>query len=58
LVALRALGATVCKLHLDVHYRDQCNLEFNSKELARIAALELLFTITCWDDSGNQRHDT
>jgi hypothetical protein len=52
LAALREVGATLCKLHLDVRYWDQCNLEFDPYELARIAALGVLFTITCWDRSG------
>ena len=52
--ALRESGATLCKLHLDVLYWDQCNLEFNPHELARIAALRVLLTITCWDRSGSE----
>jgi hypothetical protein len=54
LAALRESGATLCKLHLDVRYWDQCNLEFDPHELARIAALGVLFTITCWDRSGSE----
>jgi hypothetical protein len=46
--------ATLCKLHLDVLYWDQCNLEFDPQQLARIAILGLLFTITCWDRTGTE----
>lgn len=52
LTVFQQLGATVCKLHLDIRYWDQCNLEFSSGELARIAALGVPFTISCWDYSG------
>ncbi len=44
----REVGATNCKFHLDVLYRDQCNLCFASEELASIAALGINFTITCY----------
>ena len=57
LAALQALGASLCKLHVDVRYWDQCNLEFNPRELARIAALGVLFTITCWDRTGGEEPD-
>jgi hypothetical protein len=58
LVTLRELGATLCKLHLDVRYWDQCNLTFRPQELARIAALGVPFTITCWDRSGSPEPST
>jgi hypothetical protein len=54
LAVLRESGATLCQLHLDVRYWDQCNLEFDPEELTRIAALGVLFTITCWDRSGSE----
>jgi hypothetical protein len=54
LAVLQKLGATLCKLHIDVRYWDQCNLEFAPHELVRIAALGVLFTITCWDRSGSE----
>ena len=50
----RRLGASLCKLHLDVRYWDQCNLEFSPEQVGRIAALGVLFTISCWDYSGQE----
>ena len=47
----------MCNFHLDVRYRDQCNLEFDPHELTRIAALGAPFTITCWDRSGSDEPD-
>ncbi len=55
--ALQALGASLCKLHLDVRYLEQCNLEFDSGELARIVALGVLFTIACWENSATKDSD-
>ena len=48
LSAFRAQGATICKFNLSVLWMDQCNLCFESEDLARIAALGIQFTISCY----------
>lgn len=54
LPVLRRLGASECGLHLDVRFRDQCNLEFVPEELALVATLGLPLTISCWDSSEEE----
>lgn len=54
LETLRKSGATSCHVHVDVRYWDQCNLEFEPEVLARLAALGLPFTISCYDYSGRK----
>ena len=51
LPTLRQSGATRCMFHLDVRYWDQCNMEFSHEELARISALGIPLTITCWEQT-------
>ena len=46
---LRRLGAELVRLHVEVRYQGQCNLEFSPGEVAGIAALRVAFTISCWD---------
>jgi hypothetical protein len=49
--ALRGLGAELWRLHVDVRYQAQCNLEFSPEEVAAVAALRVPFTVTCWEDA-------
>jgi hypothetical protein len=52
LESLQQLGATSRHVHIDVCYWDQCNLEFEPEEIARIAVLALPLTISCYNYSG------
>src|ERR1043166_7495069 len=52
LETLRKAGVSSCHVHVDVRYWDQCNLEFEPEVIARIAALGLAFTISCYDYTG------
>ena len=48
---LRGQGAELWRLHLDVRYQAQCNLEFSPEEVAAVAALRVPLTVTCWEDT-------
>lgn len=36
-------------LHMDLQYKDQCNLEFKTDQMKRISALGVKFTLSCWE---------
>src|SRR6266496_4297788 len=48
--ACRSAGATSLVVHADVAYDGQCNFELNENCIARLAALGIALTFTCFED--------
>jgi hypothetical protein len=45
-------GATECTLHIDVAFRDQCNLELSRETIATLAKLGLPVTVSCFPEEA------
>lgn len=45
----RREGAMVRTLHMDLQYKDQCNMEFGAAQMKKIADLGIKFTLSCWE---------
>jgi hypothetical protein len=49
---IRQCGADDIVMHCDVFHDGQCNLEFSSEQMTRIASLSVPFTISCYEDEA------
>ena len=50
--ALRRVGMEHGKLHVTYVHDGQCNLEYSAGQLGAIAALGLLFCVSCEEDTA------
>lgn len=50
----RACGATDFILHLDIVWKDQCNLQLDSQFIQKIGKLNIPLTLSCEEDSINE----
>ena len=50
--ACRSAGATSLVVHADVAYYGQCNFELSENCIARLAALGVALTFTCFEDNA------
>ena len=49
--ACEAAGATEMHLHLDVAFREQCNLEIGPAFISAVARLGMTLTMSCYQDA-------
>ena len=47
---IRECGGDKIVLHFEIQYCKQCNLEFSPNLLRRIADMNIIFTISCYED--------